>query len=76
MRERAAINALRKGQTVKLRKTTQDRIVDIIVYVSVAIVFLVCFYPFYLAVVLAFNQGLDAQLGGIYLCPKVRNTAK
>ncbi len=56
--------------SVRLRKTAEDRIVDIVVYVLVAIVFLVCFYPFFLAIILAFNQGQDAQSGGIYLWPR------
>jgi len=64
-----ASKSVRK-KTVKLRKTVEDRIVNFVTYVSVAIVFLVCAYPFYLAFVLSFNQGTDALLGGIYFWPR------
>jgi putative aldouronate transport system permease protein len=48
----------------------EDRIIDTVVYVVLAIVFFVSLYPFYLAVVLSFNEGLDAQSGRIYFWPR------
>ncbi len=74
-----SVDVARATKTKRSRKTAEDRVVDIFTYVSVAIVFLVCFYPFYLSIVLAFNQGRDALLGGIYLWPRkptVENFAK
>ena len=53
-----------------IRKTREDRIVDFVVYFLAIIVFLVTFYPFYLSIVLAFNEGRDALKGGIYLWPR------
>lgn len=54
----------------KIRKTREDKIVDVIVYVISAIVFVVAFYPFFLAIVMAFNQGNDSMRGGIYFWPR------
>jgi putative aldouronate transport system permease protein len=54
----------------KIRSTTEDRIVDTVVYIVLAVVFFLSLYPFYLAVVLSFNEGLDAQSGKIYFWPR------
>jgi putative aldouronate transport system permease protein len=40
------------------------------VYIILAVVFFLSLYPFYLAVVLSFNEGLDAQSGRIYFWPR------
>jgi putative aldouronate transport system permease protein len=53
-----------------IRATTEDKIVDTVVYLVLAVVFFLSIYPFYLAVVLSFNEGLDAQSGGIYFWPR------
>lgn len=52
------------------RRTREDYILDSIIAVLGVFVFLVCFYPFYLAIVLSFNEGLDAARGGIWLIPR------
>jgi putative aldouronate transport system permease protein len=54
----------------KIRFTTEDRLVDMVVYIVLAVVFFLSLYPFYLAVVLSFNEGLDAQSGRIYFWPR------
>lgn len=54
----------------KIRRTTEDKIVDTVVYLLCIIVFLVTFYPFWLSIVLAFNEGKDATYGGIYFWPR------
>ncbi|GHU65779.1 ABC transporter permease [Clostridia bacterium] len=59
--------AARRGH---LRRTTEDRLVDAFVYIFVAIVFFATAYPFYLSIVLAFNEGKDATYGGIYFWPR------
>ncbi len=38
--------------------------------VAMIIIVIACLYPFYLAVIMSFNEGLDAQRGGIYLWPR------
>lgn len=54
-----------------MRKTRQDIVLDVVVAVIMATVFVVCLYPFYLAIIMSFNEGLDAQRGGIYLWPRM-----
>ena len=44
---------------------------DIFVAIVMVIMVLICIYPFYLAVIMSFNEGLDAQRGGIYLLPRM-----
>jgi putative aldouronate transport system permease protein len=56
------------------RRTREDWAVDIVVYILAAVIFIACFYPFYLSIVLAFNQGKDAQYGGIFFWPRVFTT--
>ncbi|MDR3119729.1 MAG: carbohydrate ABC transporter permease, partial [Clostridiales bacterium] len=53
-----------------IKRTAEDNILDVIVYIVLIIVFLASVYPFYLAIVLSFNEGIDAQLGGIYFAPR------
>lgn len=53
-----------------LRRTASDRVLDTLVYIVLAVVLVLSVYPLYLAVVLSFNEGIDAQLGGIYLWPR------
>jgi putative aldouronate transport system permease protein len=55
---------------LKGKISTEDRVVDTAVYVILALVFFLSLYPFFLAVVLSFNEGLDAQSGGIYFWPR------
>lgn len=55
----------------KFRKSRGDRGFDLFVAVIMIIMVVLCVYPFYLAVVMSFNEGLDAQRGGIYLFPRI-----
>lgn len=54
----------------RIRRTTEDRIVDTVVLLICILVFVVTFYPFWLSIVLAFNEGKDATYGGIYFWPR------
>ncbi len=45
-------------------------VVDIIIYFVLAIVVVATVFPFWNAVVLSFNEGRDAQMGGIYFWPR------
>ncbi|MDO5376725.1 MAG: carbohydrate ABC transporter permease [Clostridia bacterium] len=56
-----------KARTWRRGKTTEDVMVDIVIVAVLAFVVVSCLYPFYLSVILSFNEGLDAQRGGIYL---------
>jgi putative aldouronate transport system permease protein len=65
-----SIKPLRPIRILRIKRTGGDHIIDIVTYALVAIVFLVCAYPFYLSIILALNEGKDAALGGIYLWPR------
>jgi putative aldouronate transport system permease protein len=58
------------GRAKHIRRTAEDWAVDITVYILAALIFVCSFYPFYLAAVLAFNEGKDATLGGIFFWPR------
>ncbi|WP_078544709.1 carbohydrate ABC transporter permease [Litchfieldia alkalitelluris] len=53
-----------------MKRTVEDKIVDFVVYSILAIVFIVTFYPFYYLIIISFNDGVDATLGGIYFWPR------
>ena len=53
-----------------IKRNTQDIVVDSVVYFILFAVFLLVFYPFYYAVIISFNEGVDATRGGIYLWPR------
>jgi putative aldouronate transport system permease protein len=53
-----------------IRRTGEDWAVDSTVHVLAVLIFIACSYPFYLAVILAFNEGKDAALGGIFFWPR------
>lgn len=53
-----------------MKRTLEDKIVDTVNYILLAIIFVVTAYPFYYLIVISFNEGLDASLGGIYFWPR------
>jgi putative aldouronate transport system permease protein len=53
-----------------IRKTVEDWVLDIFIGIFLFFVFFVTAYPFYLSLVLSFNEGLDAAKGGVYLWPR------
>lgn len=60
-------NAVRKH---KMKRTASDYWMEAIVIIVMVITVFMCLYPFYLAVVMSFNEGIDAQRGGIYMFPR------
>jgi putative aldouronate transport system permease protein len=59
-----------KPLKTKIRLSAEDRFVNAVVAVVLVLVFFCSLYPFYIAVILSFNEGLDAQSGGIYFWPR------
>lgn len=45
-------------------------VADVIIYVLLAIIIFLMVFPFWNAIVLSFNEGRDAQMGGIYFWPR------
>jgi putative aldouronate transport system permease protein len=54
-----------------IRRTTEDKIIDAIIWICVSFVFIVTVYPFYYVVIMSLNDGVDALRGGIYLWPRM-----
>lgn len=55
---------------MKIKRSRQDIVIDVLIGVVMAAVAFATLYPFYLAMVLSLNEGLDAQSGGIYFWPR------
>jgi putative aldouronate transport system permease protein len=53
-----------------IRRSTEDVLVDLFVYVGLAVVFFITAYPFYYGMVMSFNSSLDSSLGGVYFWPR------
>ena len=51
-------------------KMNEDKAVDIIVYILLALTGIVTLYPFYYTILCSFNDGLDLMKGGIYIWPR------
>ena len=51
-------------------RTLEDRVISFTVGLIMLIVFFATFYPFWYALILSFNEGVDALRGGIYLWPR------
>ena len=52
------------------KKSTEDWIVDGTIYLLCIIILFMTVYPFYYILVISFNEGVDASLGGIYWWPR------
>lgn len=53
-----------------IRRSIEDVVIDSIVYLTLIIVFVVTVYPFFYSIIISFNNGIDASLGGIFLWPR------
>jgi putative aldouronate transport system permease protein len=54
----------------KKKKSLEDWMIDSIVAIVMIFVIIVTIYPFYYCTILAFNNGVDSSLGGIYFWPR------
>lgn len=52
------------------RKFSEDKAVDIAVYILLGLIGIVTLYPFYYTIICSFNDGLDLMKGGVYLWPR------
>ncbi len=53
-----------------MKQTTSDKIVSVTIHIILVIIGFVSIYPFWNAVVLSFNNGMDALKGGITFWPR------
>ena len=49
-----------------MKRTTEDIVIDVIVFIIMITVFIATVYPFYYCLVISFNEGIDASRGGIF----------
>lgn len=63
---------MRNGRMVKgkRKKSREDWILDTVIYVLAFVILFATVYPFYFVLMLSFNEGIDASLGGIYWLPR------
>jgi len=54
----------------KSRNLSSDWLFDAIIYLFLGMFALLCLYPLYQSIVLSFNDGKDAILGGVYFWPR------
>lgn len=54
-----------------IRRTREDIVVDVVIYVLLSVVFFVCAYPFWYGLVLSLNDSVDTAKGGMYFFPRV-----
>ncbi|WP_189016173.1 carbohydrate ABC transporter permease [Paenibacillus marchantiophytorum] len=53
-----------------MKTAMDDRIFQILVHIALALLAFVTFYPFWNALVVSFNEGMDTTLGGITFWPR------
>ena len=54
----------------RLNKSREDHIFDAVNLFLLTLIAIITLYPFYYILILSFNEGNDAVLGGIYLFPR------
>jgi len=54
----------------RIRRTAEDNVISVIIFVVMALVFILTVYPFYYCFILSFNEGINASIGGIYFWPR------
>jgi putative aldouronate transport system permease protein len=52
------------------RTVIEDKVIDVVVYITCAVVLFTTLYPFYYILIISLNDGIDASLGGIYWWPR------
>lgn len=54
----------------RIRKTTEDRVVDTVNTVLLLVIIVLTLYPFYYVLIHSFNLGTDSARGGMFLFPR------
>lgn len=54
----------------RIKRTTEDRVISVVVGIIMSVVFIATVYPFWYSIVLSFSEGMDALRGGVYLWPR------
>ena len=59
-----------KKNVGRKRRNREDWIMDGVIYMVAVVILFMTLYPFYYVLILSFNEGVDASLGGIYWFPR------
>lgn len=54
----------------KIKRTFEDNVISVVIFILMAIVFITTVYPFYYCIIISFNEGINASIGGIYFWPR------
>lgn len=54
----------------KMKRNREDLILDTVIYILAFVILFATVYPFYFVLILSFNEGIDASMGGIYWLPR------
>ena len=54
----------------KIKRTFEDNAISVAIFIIMSLVFITTVYPFYYCVIISFNDGINASIGGIYLWPR------
>ena len=54
---------------IKKKRTKKDIVLDILIYLFLAFVVIICVYPFWNIFIISINDATDAIRGGIYFLP-------
>lgn len=53
------------------RKSREDIIIDVIIFIVLTLITFLALYPFYFSFITSFNNGIDASKGGVYFWPRM-----
>ena len=56
---------------LKQKRSMEDIIMDAVILVLLVIIIFLTLYPFYYALIISFNSGVDASRGGVYFWPRL-----
>ena len=59
---------------MKTRKKPSEHVFDAILILYMTLIVIITLYPFWYVLVISFNEGMDANRGGIYFWPRVFST--
>ena len=52
------------------KSSTEDKVIDTLIALFSIVFIFMTIYPFYYIIVVSFNEGVDASLGGLYWFPR------
>ncbi|MEG1687716.1 MAG: hypothetical protein RR276_07525, partial [Angelakisella sp.] len=66
----ALTTRLKANRAHRIKRTTEDYVVDTVIMIFMVLTFIITFYPFFYVIIMSLNDGIDALKGGIYFWPR------